>query len=123
MNYDNSKPIFQQIADKFCEQILQKSLKANDRIPSVRELAVSMEVNPNTIMRTYQYLQDKNIVYNKRGIGFFVNDNAYQTVLKIKKEEFLNKDLPLFIKKAKLLNLDLNEIINNYKNSNNNENK
>ena len=110
MDFNDNKAIYLQIADNFCEKILLKEFTENDRIPSVRDFAISYEVNPNTVMRTYNYLQEKEIIYNKRGIGYFVSENAYNKTLKIKKQEFLSSELPSFFKKMQLLNIDLNEI-------------
>ncbi len=117
MKFNDKKSIFLQIADYFYENILLRKMNDNDRIPSVRELAVNIEVNPNTVMRTYQYLQDKQIIYNKRGIGYFIAEQAYDKALKIKKEEFINQDLPEFFKTLELLQLNINDL-KNLKNEN-----
>ncbi len=76
MQFKDSQAIYLQIADYVCEKILLKEWKAHEKIPSVREMAVLLEVNPNTVMRTYDFLQQQDIVYNQRGIGFFVTENA-----------------------------------------------
>jgi len=110
MDFHNNKAIYLQIADNFCEKILLKEFNESDRIPSVRDFAISYEVNPNTVMRTYTYLQEKEIIFNKRGIGYFISEGAYNKTLKIKKEEFLNSELPSLFKAMQLLNIDLDEI-------------
>ncbi len=110
MDFNDNKAIYLQIADNFCEKILLKEFSENDRIPSVRDFAISYEVNPNTVMRTYNFLQEKEIIYNKRGIGYFIAEGAYKKTLRIKKEEFLYNELPNLFKTMKLLNIDLNEI-------------
>jgi GntR family transcriptional regulator len=113
MEFGESNAIYLQIADQLCENILLKRWKPGDRIPSVREMAVSIEVNPNTVMRTYTYLQDKGIIYNKRGIGFYVTDDGYQKTRDLRKEDFLNQELPKIFKTMNLLNLSM-EDVNNY---------
>jgi len=110
MKFNDKKSIFLQIADYFYERILLRKMNDNDRIPSVRELAVSIEVNPNTVMRTYQHLQDQQIIYNKRGIGYFIAEQSYDKVLEIKKESFINNDLPEFFKTLRLLQLSVDDI-------------
>jgi GntR family transcriptional regulator len=115
MNFKDDKAIYLQIADYFYENILIKDMKSNDRIPSVRDLAVETEVNPNTVMRTYQFLQDNNIIYNKRGIGYFISDTAFEITHKMKKEEFITEKLPEFFKTLKNLNISLSEIEKYYK--------
>jgi DNA-binding transcriptional regulator YhcF (GntR family) len=110
MEFNNKKSIYLQIADYFYENILRRQMKDNDRIPSVRELAIKIEVNPNTVMRTYQHLQEEQIIYNKRGIGYFVAKQAHDKALKIKKETFIKEELPEFFKTLDLLKMSLEEI-------------
>ena len=110
MDFKDNKAIYLQIADNFCEKILEKKIKENDRLPSVREYAVNIEVNPNTVNKSYAYLQDKEIVYNKRGIGYFIKVGAYNQTRSIKKEEFIKKELPAFFKAMALLNIDIDEV-------------
>ena len=111
MNFNSNKAIYLQIADFICENILLENWKTGERIPSVREFAINIEVNPNTVMRTYSFLQDQDIIFNKRGIGYFISENAFERTLKFKKEELMNQDLPEFVKKMKLLNIDPKDIL------------
>jgi len=110
MEFYDKKPIYMQIADYFCENILLKKWKENEKIPSVREIAVVMEVNPNTAMRAFMELQDLGIIYNKRGIGYFVAEEGSNKALAFKKEEFIKKDLPLVFKTLDMLNLSFSEL-------------
>ena len=89
MEFRERQAIYLQIGDHICENILRGTWKEGYRIPSIREMSVSIEVNPNTVMRTYSYLQDKGIIFNKRGIGYFVADRAYENTLDLKKKNFL----------------------------------
>lgn len=73
MNYNTNQSIFIQIAERICDRVLSGEYQEEARIPSVREMAVEMEVNPNTIMRTFERLQTHGIIYNKRGIGLFIS--------------------------------------------------
>lgn len=126
MNFKDDKAIYLQLADYFYESILTQDFKPDERIPSVRDLAIDTEVNPNTVMRTYKHLQDNDIIYNKRGIGYFVSNDAYKITHKMKKEEFINEQLPEFFKTIKYLNINFAEIENLYQtylNSRNDENK
>lgn len=111
MEFDSNRPIYLQIADVICNRILQGELKAEDRIPSVREYGAEIGVNPNTVARTYETLTDQGVIYNKRGIGFFVTEKAAQNIRKEAKEKFLKEDLPNFANKARLLDIDKEEII------------
>lgn len=110
MDFQNKKAIYLQIADLVCERILLNQWKEQDKIPSVRDLAIELEVNPNTVMRTYAFLQDKNIIEMQRGIGYFVSEKARKQALEFKKDEFLSSDLPSVFRSMDLLNIDLDDI-------------
>ncbi|GAA3946373.1 GntR family transcriptional regulator [Chitinophaga oryziterrae] len=114
MEFKESQAIYLQIADHLCEQILLDKWKPDDRIPSVRELAVQLEVNPNTVMRTCEYLQQYDIIYNKRGIGYFVSENASKKIIQLKKERFLANELPQFFRNMYLLDMELDELKPHY---------
>lgn len=114
MDFANKQPIYMQIAEYFCENILKKEWKENEKIPSVREIAVEVEVNPNTAIRAYTFLQDQGIIYNKRGIGYFVAEDGYEKALQMRKEEFIQKDLPSLFKTMELLTLKLDDLIHLY---------
>lgn len=115
MEFTENQPIYMQIADVFCEKILLKKWKANERIPSVREVAVQMEVNPNTAMRAYVYLQEKDIIFNKRGIGYFVSEEGYRRAMELKRSEFIEKDLPVVMRTMKLLDISCHDMEDLYK--------
>ncbi len=110
MEFNPHKPIYLQICSQIYERILNGELKSEDRIPSVRELGIQLGVNPNTIMRSYENMTVAGIIYNKRGIGYFIADNAKDLVLKQMKDEFLNDELPEVVKKMKLLGITITEI-------------
>lgn len=116
MQFDKDKPIYAQIVDRIIENILQEKWRAEERIPSVRELAGALEVNPNTVVRSYNYLQDQNVIYNQRGIGYFVTENGKQEARKIKRSEFIEKELPYLFKTMQLLNMSMRELEEKYDN-------
>lgn len=108
MDFNADKPIFLQIADSVCDHILSGELNGEDRIPSVREFGADIGVNPNTVMRTYEKLTSDGIIYNKRGIGYFVAPDAKDLILDVQRKEFLEKDVPAIRKRLELLGLDSN---------------
>jgi DNA-binding transcriptional regulator YhcF (GntR family) len=116
MEFRENQAIYLQIADFFIENILLKKWPEGERIPSVRELAVQLEVNPNTVVRTYSHLQEKEIIYNKRGIGYFVADDGYEKARELKKDEFIQHDVPVFFRKMEMLELKLEELYQIYQN-------
>lgn len=110
MEFGDSNAIYLQIADQVCENILLEKWRPGDRIPSVREMAVSIEVNPNTVLRTFTYLQEKGIIFNKRGIGYFVSEDGFQKTRALRKENFINHELPGFFKAMGLLKLTVEDV-------------
>lgn len=114
MQFRDNKAIYLQIAEYIGENILLEKWKPEDKISSVRELAVELEVNPNTVMRTYELLQNKGVIYNKRGIGFFVSSDAVGQVRGMKKETFIEDELPVLFRNMYLLQIDFKELEQNY---------
>lgn len=115
MEFKEKKSIYMQIADYFFDNILKRVWQKEDKIPSVREMAVQLEVNPNTVMRAYSHLQDKGVIYNKRGIGYFVSPQAENEVKNMKKEDFMSNALPEFYRMVKMLGIDFKELSDGYK--------
>ncbi|WP_192348493.1 GntR family transcriptional regulator [Algoriphagus sp. Y33] len=114
MDFNDSKNIFLQIRDWLADQIMQDKILPGDRIPSVRELAVDMEVNRNTVMRSYSLMEDDGIIENKRGIGFFVAADAKHNLLELRKKEFFETELPAILHQVEVLKLtsdDLNALL------------
>lgn len=114
MDFDNSKPIYLQLVDFFYENILLRKWQEGSRIPSVRELAVMVEVNPNTAIRAFNHLQELEVIFNKRGIGYFVATDGYTKVLDIKRNEFKDVVLPDVFKQMRLLEVKFEEVKNLY---------
>lgn len=106
MDFNSDKPIYLQIADSICDRILSGELKSEDRIPSVREYGAELGVNPNTMMRSYDKLLSEGIVFNKRGIGYFIAPDAREKVLAQQRADFLEKDVPAILERLALLGLD-----------------
>ena len=111
MEFDAHKPIYLQICAQLYEQILSCELKADDRLLSVRDLGAQIGVNPNTIMRSYETMTAAGIIYNKRGIGYFVSENAKELVLNEMRTAFIHEELPQVIKKMKLLGITNEEFL------------
>ena len=110
MEFRENQAIYLQIADHISERILSGSWKPGERIPSIRELAEAIEVNPNTVMRSYGYLQDLGIIYNQRGIGYFVAEDAYDKTLDLKKRNFIRRELPRIFRTMDLLHLTCDDL-------------
>ncbi|QMW05059.1 GntR family transcriptional regulator [Spirosoma foliorum] len=114
MDFRDKQAIYLQIAEYVSEQILLGRWPVGEKIPSVRELAAELEVNPNTVMRTYEFLSQLEVIANKRGIGYFSADDALDKIRSFRREQFLQNDLPQFFKNLTLLGISLREIETRY---------
>ena len=115
MKFKESKSIYLQIADRICDEILQGKYKEEERIPSVREYAATVEVNANTVVRSFDYLQGQDIIYNKRGLGYFVALEGRERILEFRKEVFLKEELPEFFRQLMTLEIPIKEVEKMYK--------
>lgn len=111
MEYNEHKPIYLQNVDLMQEKILQGDWREEERIPSVREMGAMVGVNPNTIVRSYQLLESQEIIYNKRGLGYFVKEGALARIKDNVKNEFIANELPQFKAKAQMLGITKDELV------------
>ena len=102
------------MADRLCDEILAGKYKYDDRIPSVREYSVLLEVNTNTAVKAYDELARANIIYNKRGLGYFVTPGAKKQILKERKQEFMKERLPELFRQMQLLDITINDVAEAY---------
>jgi GntR family transcriptional regulator len=114
MNFKDKEAIYLQIADYVSEHITLGKWQPGEKIPSVRDLATLLQVNPNTVMRTYEHLQQLEVVFNKRGLGLFVADDAISRIQTIRKERFMQQELPDFFNSLYLLDIKPDEILKHY---------
>ena len=110
MNFKESKPIYLQIADRICDEILQGRYAENDRIPSVRDYAATVEVNANTAMRSYDYLQSRSVIRKQRGIGYIVEPSASERIRSFRRESFMNEELYDFFRQARSIGITTEEL-------------
>ncbi len=110
MEFKENQTIYLQIGDYVCEQILLGSWNEGDRILSVRELGVALQVNPNTVMRSYDFLQSNEIIFNKRGVGYFVLEQAKNKIIDYRRKQFLEHELPVFFKNMNLLDMKIDDL-------------
>ena len=110
MTFSNDKAIYLQIVDRLSDEILSGKYQDDDRIPSVREYAVLLEVNTNTAVKAYDELARANIIYNKRGLGYFVTKGAKKQILKARKKDFMKERLPELFRQMALLDITLEDV-------------
>ena len=118
MTFNADKPIFLQMADRLCDEILADKYRDDDRIPSVREYAVLLEVNTNTAVKAYDELARANIIYNKRGLGYFVTPGAKEQILSARRKTFLEEHLPELFRQMNLLGLGIEDIVGTWQHQN-----
>lgn len=111
MDFSTPKGIYLQIADQMSERILNGEWLPGERIPSIRELAAQTGVNPNTVTKSYQALVDQDCIHNQRGLGFFVSDNALETIRAELRREFLEVEVPKIRNALQKLNLDVKDLV------------
>ena len=102
MDFSNDKAIYIQIAERLCDEILAGKYREDERVPSVREYAVLLEVNTNTTVKSYDQLASEGIIYNKRGLGYFVSSGAKRQIKKTRKQELARQMI--------LLDISLDEV-------------
>ena len=107
MQFSEDKPIWRQIYELIAMRILSDEWPEGSRIVSVRELAQEVGVNPNTVMRSYERLDGDGIIFNRRGIGFFVAEGAKEHIREIERRKFLDEELPKLSERLELLGLSI----------------
>lgn len=111
---EHSKAIYLQIVDRIFDDILARKIRPGDRLLSVREYAAQFQVNPNTMMRAFDYLAIRKIIFNKRGIGYFLSDDAPVTVINMKREELWCSDINEFFRQLQLLGVSPDSLKSKY---------
>lgn len=110
IEFDNNLPIYLQIMQYIKRQIVTGTLKAGDKIPSVRELAAELQINPNTVQRTFQELEREEVVETKRGLGRYVTSEESK-IMTIKKE-MAGELLERFLTGMQELGIEEQDIVN-----------
>lgn len=116
MTFNQNKPIYLQMADRLMDSIVAGVYLDESRIPSVREYAVELGVNTNTAMKAYDELSRANIIYNKRGLGYFVTPGAKEQIKTERRKEFLNTEVPQILHKMSLLEMSIDELVEELRN-------
>lgn len=110
----NGKAIYLVIADKIIDEIISGKLKPGDRLLSIRDYAAHVEVNNNTVSRSYDYLSERELIFNKRGIGYFVADDAQEKGGKIRSHEVLGHELEEIFRRLQLIGVSPDELKEKY---------
>ena len=123
MQFDNTQPIWAQIYELLLTHIADGEWCEEERIASVRELGATLAVNPNTVMRAYERATDEQLIYNRRGIGYFVSVGARERAATLLRERFEREQLPSIFRSMQRVGITAEEFVLLYKNYQENENK
>lgn len=115
MDFNSNKPIYRQIIDFSYNNILSGEWREGERVPSVRELASQLAVNTHTVLKAMEYLQQRDIIYQRRGMGFYLRDDARDKVNADRQTNFFNETLPLLFEEMNRLDISIDEIVRRYK--------
>lgn len=110
MDFKPNYPIYLQVADFICEKVLTAAWNDGDKLPAVKDLAVLTSVNPNTVIKALTHLVDHEILTTQRGIGYFLTDDARTKTLALKRNQFIEGELPQVFASMKLLGLSMQEL-------------
>ena len=102
--------IYVKIADLFSDKILSGEFQAKSRVPSIRFTASNFNVNMNTVVRAYELLEQKRLIYKKRGKGYFVVDDARDRLIRVHRKMFRTELLPKVIREMQLLNISIDDV-------------
>ena len=114
IKFSENKAIYLQIAERICEDIILGTYAEAGRIPSVREYAQMIEVSANTVASSFDYLQQKGVLLNRRGVGLFAADNAVEVIKRMRREVFLSEELEAFMRQAVLLDISEQDLLSSY---------
>ncbi len=112
----DNRPIYVRLADQICDRILLEEYRKLERIPSVREYAVSQQVNPATAARAFEILERQGVIFNKRGLGFFVTESAVDVIRKLRLENLLGEESDLFFSRLAVLEVSPDQLRDMYSN-------
>ncbi|NRA59389.1 MAG: GntR family transcriptional regulator [Psychrobium sp.] len=115
--WDNDTPIYVQLYRQVISRILDGYIIEGEALPSVRKVAAQYQINPITISKAYQILQDEDIVEKQRGKGMFVKQGVKESLLKREREQFINNEWPMVLAKINRLKLDLDTLFSTQANN------
>jgi GntR family transcriptional regulator len=118
MEFRPNYPIYLQVADYICESLLKGDLRNGDKLPALKDLAVTTSVNPNTVIKALGFLVDHSILTTQRGVGYFLTDNARELTLELKRRQFIEESLPAVFASMDLLGLGIEDLTRIFSTSN-----
>ena len=114
MIFKDGQPIYVQIAERLCDEILSGSYAPDTRVPGVREYSALLEVNANTTVKSYDLLSQRGVIYQKRGMGYFVAEGARQRITEQRRETLMHDTLTKLFHDMRLLDVSIDDIVTEY---------
>ena len=111
MMFNNDRPIYMQMAERLCDEILADTYQDDSRIPSVREYAVMLGVNTNTAVKAYEELAQLGIIYNRRGLGYFVRKGTKGEIQRARRLKFLKETFPELFRQMRLVGMGIGDLV------------
>ena len=106
LDWNDAQPIYRQLRDRVVAMMLDGDLREGDPLPSVRQVASDLRVNPLTVLKSYQGLVDEQLIEKRRGLGMYVRPGARQLLLQDERDRFLNSEWPRVVETIQRLGLD-----------------
>jgi len=110
-DFHSSQPIFVQIRQRLIEMILRGQAREGEALPSERQIAADLSVNPLTVTKAYDALVEIGVVEKRRGLGMFVKEGAREELLAHERRQFLKEDWPRIAARIRALELDLKQLL------------
>ena len=112
-DWTEDQPIYRQLKDKVVQAIVDGNFKEGEALPSVRSVAVDLQINPITASKAYQELVMDGLVEKRRGLGMFVVDGARSKLMEAERDRFLNEEWPRVMDTIRRLGLDAETLLKN----------
>lgn len=113
--FTQDRPIYLQICDRICNEILAGKYADDARIPSVRDYGAILQVNANTAVKAYEQLSRDEIIYQRRGMGYFVTAGARDKIMQSRRQQFIDTKLKELFHEMDLLGISMEDVITEYK--------
>lgn len=117
--FTQDRPIYLQISDRICDEILAGTYGDDMRIPSVRDYGAMLQVNTNTAVKAYEQLSRDGIIYQRRGMGYFVTAGARDRIMEQRREQLMKTTLSKLFDDMKILNISIDDVVREYNKQNN----
>lgn len=111
IEWNDKQPIYRQLRDMVAQRIMDGTFPEGEAVPSVRQVASDYQINHLTVGKAYQELVDSGLLEKRRGLGMFVCEGACTALTSDELDQFCQEEVPAFLQRARVLGMDVNELI------------